>query len=367
LGLENVSTKSKSGSKKSLGKIRNRKATTTAEVEDKPAQLEIENGGEPEDFVVLVENNILDPDIVSEVIEDDISNEPLGEKVNEPSVERQSEVQQEEIVEPEVLSEGEGNLKIQFSEDVVILDTIKSFLHEVMFLQEGRFQRDMKELECRVESRVENKLRKEFELKLAESRLNLSDMSEDYVSEGEESNGTVKDLNEVEVRNVGSVRTNESVDIERQIEISSDEEDVNKQLVDQLQKEIDEESITEDSQVKVKGPKTNELLVKLKRVVHKRPRNSDSDTEGESENVRKRPVRRQKAKKCQNREGLNDRQIAKEAEMRAECERMKKIADDDRKELKRQIKEVEKLKKMEAKVARSQDSDELCIDTDGEE
>jgi hypothetical protein len=52
------------------------------------------------------------------------------------------------------------------------------------------------------------------------------------------------------------------VDIERQIEISSDEEDVNKQLVDQLQKEIDEENVTEDSQVKVKGQKTNELLVK---------------------------------------------------------------------------------------------------------
>jgi hypothetical protein len=46
---------------------------------------------------------------------------------------------------------------------------------------------------------------------------------------------------------------------------------------------------------------------------------------------------------------------------------MKKIADDDRKELKRQMKEAEKLEKMEAKVARSQDSDELCIDTDGEE
>jgi hypothetical protein len=135
----------------------------------------------------LVENNILDPEIVSEVIEDDISNKLLGEKVSEPSVERQSEVQQEEIVEPEVLSEGEGNLKIQFSDDVVIPDTIKSFVHKVMFLQEGRFQRDMKELECRVESRVENKLRKEFELKLVESRLNLSDISEDYVSEGEES------------------------------------------------------------------------------------------------------------------------------------------------------------------------------------
>jgi hypothetical protein len=72
-------------------------------------------------------------------------------------------------------------------------------------------------------------------------------------------------------------------------------------------------------------------------------------------------------KKCQNREGLNERQRAKEAEMRAECKRMKKIADDDRKELKRQIKEAEKLKKKEAKVARKQDSDELYIDTDGEE
>ena len=46
---------------------------------------------------------------------------------------------------------------------------------------------------------------------------------------------------------------------------------------------------------------------------------------------------------------------------------MQKIADDDRKELKRQIKEAEKLKKKEAKVARKQDSDELYIDTDGEE
>jgi hypothetical protein len=45
--------------------------------------------------------------------------------------------------------------------------------------------------------------------------------------------------------------------------------------------------LVEDSQEKVKGPKVNELLVKLKRVVHKRPRNSDSDTEGEGKNLKK--------------------------------------------------------------------------------
>ena len=204
-------------------------------------------------------------------------------------------------------------------------------------------------------------------MKLAEKRLNLSDISKDYISEGEESNGTVKDLNEGKVRNVGSVITDESVEIERQIEISSDEEHVNKQLVDKLQKEIDEESLAEDTQEKVKGLKVNELVVTVNRVVHKRPRDSDSDTDEESENLKKRPVRRQRAKKGQNREELNERQREKEAKMRAECERMKKIADDDRKEVKRQLKEAEKLEKREAKVARSQDSDELVIDTDGEE
>ena len=55
--------------------------------------------------------------------------------------------------------------------------------------------------------------------------------------------------------------------------------------------------------------------------------------------------------------------------MIAECMRMKKLADEDWVELKRQIKEAEKLKKKEAKVARKEDSndDVLCIDTDGEE
>ena len=50
------------------------------------------------------------------------------------------------MVESEVLSEGEENLKIQFSDDVMIPDEVKSFVNEVMFLQEGRFKRDMKEL-----------------------------------------------------------------------------------------------------------------------------------------------------------------------------------------------------------------------------
>ena len=45
----------------------------------------------------------------------------------------------------------------------MIPEAIKSFVKEVMFLQEGRFKRDMKELECRVENRVESKLREEFE------------------------------------------------------------------------------------------------------------------------------------------------------------------------------------------------------------
>ena len=47
--------------------------------------------------------------------------------------------------------------------------------------------------------------------------------------------------------------------------------------------------------------------------------------------------------------------------MNNKCERMKKIGDDDQKELKRQIKKAEKLKKMGAKVARRQKSDELSI------
>jgi hypothetical protein len=286
----------------------------------------------------LVQNNILKPEIVSEPIEDDISKELLGEKSNESLVEKQPEIQQEQTVESEVESEIRENLKIQFLDDVMVPDAVKSFVNEVVFLQQGRFQRDMKVFEGRIESR----LRKEFEMKLEENRLNLSEISEEYMSEGKESNGTVKDANGSDVKSVGKVKVNESLKRTSQIEISSDEEEVTKKLVGQLQRQIDEESFVEVSQEKVVKPKVTELLVKLKRKTHKRVRNSDSDSEGETGNSGKRPVRRQRLRKRQSRNGsrliqdnqshrLNDREIAKEAEMKAECLRMKKIADDDRK------------------------------------
>ena len=90
---------------------------------------------------------------------------------------------------------------------------------------------------------------------------------------------------------------NESLKRTSQIDISSDEEEVNKQLVNQLQRQIDEESIVEFSQEKVVELKVTEPLVKLKGKTHKRVRNSDSDSEGETGNSGKRPVRRQRLRK----------------------------------------------------------------------
>lgn len=66
----------------------------------------------------------------------------------------------------------------------MIPDEIKAFVNEVIFLQEGRFKKEIKEL------------RKEFEMKLAESRMDLSEISDEYISDEEEVNDTVKNGSE---------------------------------------------------------------------------------------------------------------------------------------------------------------------------
>ena len=211
-------------------------------------------------------------------------------------------------------------------------------------------------------------------MKLAESRMDLSEISDEYISDEEEVNDTVKNRSESVATIVKSVKEGKS------IETKKVNESLNKQLVETLQRQMDEESLVLANQEGVLGQKVEKSAVRVQRTVHKKVRNSDSDTEGEIDSSLKKPVRRQRLRKRQivDRSGLtqgnptsrlNEREQRKEAEMIAECMRMKKLADEDRVELKRQIKEAEKLKKKEAKVARKEDSndDVLCIDTDGEE
>ena len=112
-------------------KSRIEKASEPAEVEVKPASLELENRVEEEDFVMLVQNNILDPEIVMEPVEDESS----VEKSSESLVDEQPEVRQSQAVEPEIVLK--NTIKKQFSDDVMIPDEIKALVNEVIFLQEG--------------------------------------------------------------------------------------------------------------------------------------------------------------------------------------------------------------------------------------
>ena len=106
----------------------------------------------------------------------------------------------------------------------MIPDEIKAFVNEVIFLQEGRFKKEIKELI------------KEFEMKLAESRMDLSEISDEYISDEEEVNDTVKNRSESVATIVKSVKEGKS------IETKKVNESLNKQLVETLQRQMDEES-----------------------------------------------------------------------------------------------------------------------------
>ena len=95
----------------------------------------------------------------------------------------------------------------------------------------------------------------------------------------------------------------------------------------------------------------NDVLVKHIRVRQKRVRNSDSDSDQEVVSPVVKTVRRQRLRKRLNigdsgstGNRLNERQQLKTEEMEAEWLRMKKIAVDDRAELKKLVKEAKEAK-----------------------
>ena len=146
------------------------RANTVVEEKDKPTPLEVENRLEREDFVVLVDNNILNTETVDEPIEDEIMNKALANKVNELLVKKHLEDQPERTLEANVLSEDSVTKKpLAIQDNVIVPYATKAFVNKVIFRQESRFKIKIKQLE--------ESLRAEFNQKLTDQKMDLSDIT----------------------------------------------------------------------------------------------------------------------------------------------------------------------------------------------
>jgi hypothetical protein len=321
------------GQRNPWAKSKNSKGKTV-ELATDPAPLEIAN--QVEDFVTLVETNILDTISVDKPVDEEIVDEASTENMDVPVTEDQVDDACESDVASEISLEVKTKTEVGIMDYVMVPDTFKSYVNEVNFLRDGRIAKQMEANKKEMEE-MEVRLREDYDRKLSEIRqsmlMNESKMSSEYLSETEGANEASK--------------VDKSV-TEDVINVSSEVDDRNEKLVDNLQNEIVEAQAEEATIEKPSTPKATEVVVKLKRVTKKRTRNSDSDSEEES----KGPLicRSSRRKLTVNYRSLtqgvtiNRKLMAyrqqKEEELEAERIYAKKIADEDRERLKKEVQEA---------------------------
>ena len=254
------------GQRNPWAKSENLKEKTVEFVAD-PGPLEIAN--QVEDSVTLVGTNILDTVSVDKPVDDKIVDEAQTENVDAPVAEDQVNEAVESDEASEISLEIETKTELKVLDYVMVPDAVKSYVNEVIFLQNGQIK---KQMEAAKQERIEMevRLREDYDRKLSEIRqdmlMNESKLSSEIVSEAEEVNKASK--------------VDESV-TEDVINVSSEIDDRNEKLVDNLQNEIAEEQAEEAAIEEPSTSKATEVVVKLKRVTKKRARNTDSDSDDE--------------------------------------------------------------------------------------
>jgi hypothetical protein len=203
-------------------------------------------------------------------------------------------------------------------------------VNELIFQQDGRIKLQMEAAKTEMKE-IEIRLRDDNEKKLKEIRedmlMNTSQISSEYVSEAEDVHEASK-MNESVTKSVKDV--------------SSEIDNINEDLVDNLPKKIVEAQAEEAMIKEPSTSKVTKVVVKLKRVTKKRARNSDSDEEPKSPVVRRsRRTKRVNVNYSSLTQGVltNSFQQQKEEDLEAERIQAKKIADDDRAELKKKVEE----------------------------
>jgi hypothetical protein len=118
------------GQRNPWAKSENLKEKTVEFVAD-PAPLEIAN--QADDFVTLVETNILDAVSVDKPVDDEIVDEAQTENVDAPVTEDQ--------VNDAVESDEASEISLEVLDYVMVPDAVKSFVNEVIFLQNGQIKK----------------------------------------------------------------------------------------------------------------------------------------------------------------------------------------------------------------------------------
>ena len=312
---------------------------STAKVVDAQAPLELTI--RDQDLVTLVETNMMGVDSVDATVDKEIVDEAQEENVDASVAEKVNEA-----VESDVASEvSEAKAELMIRDYVMVPDVVKAWVNELIFQQNGKIKLQMDAAKIE-RNEMEIRLRKEFEDKLKAIReemlMNVSQISSEYTSE-------VEGVHEAS-------KLNESV-AESVINVSSETENINEDLVDNLQKEIVEEQAEEALIEEPSTSKVTKVVVMLKKVTKKRTRNSDSDSDEEPVSPvvrRSRRVKRVNVNYSSLTQGVftNAFQQQKEEDLELERIRALKIAEDDRADLKRKVEEFQRgVKKNKAKVA----------------
>ena len=106
------------------------------------APLEIAN--QVEDFVTLMETNILDTVSVDKPVDDEIVDEAQTENVDAPVTEDQVNDAVESDEASEISHEIETKTELKVLDYVMVPDAVKSYVNEVIFLQNGQIKKKWK-------------------------------------------------------------------------------------------------------------------------------------------------------------------------------------------------------------------------------
>ena len=249
-------------------------------------------------------------------------------------------------------------------DDVLCSDAVKSHVNDRFFLLNGKIKlqmdairQEMKEMEVRLGEDYDRKL----SMIQQDMLKNAKKVTSDEVLESEEVHETLK---------VDEASKVDEAATEAVINVSSEVDDTNEKLVDNLQEEIEEEQAeAQAEEANIEEPSTSKATkveVKRKKFTRKRARNTDSDSEEESKgpvvrrSSRKRVTVNYRAltqgvsvNKRVNKELVAYRQL-KEYDMEYEVANNKKLADEDRKRLKKEFAEAQVAMESEKKAMESE-------------